>query len=135
MTYWPSPSQQALTDPWSAHDGQALASEVRLIWRDPRAFHLPWLRERFLIDPTRSWPRSIRARTVDRRGRTIRVFTARDDDLEAYARLIERRKGTCPCEAVDPLTIAVGQPAVPAHLKLSEVFGGWRHAPTFGWPV
>jgi len=118
----PSPSQRAVSDPLWAEELGLLSSEVAVRWLDPRGRDLPWLRERFMtsdVCPRRGRkPREVRAVTVDRRGRTIRTFTAREDDLEAYARLLEQGRGTCPWESVDPLTIAPGQPAIAAHLKL-----------------
>jgi hypothetical protein len=55
------------------------------------------------------------AYTVDSRGRIVRAFYARLNDLEAYT---SSASATCPIEAVDPLTIVPGQPAEPAHPKL-----------------
>jgi hypothetical protein len=52
----------------------------------------------------------------------------RVDDLAAYGQLLAQHRGTCPMEAVDPLTIEPGQPATPAHLKLLASIGA-RLAP------
>ena len=130
LGYWPSPSQEAVLEQWD-QELALLASEVQVRWLDPHAQHLPWLREKFLDPyPPRRRPRGreVRAVTLDKRGRTVRTFTARDDDLAAYGQLLSQQRGTCPMEAVDPLTIKPGQPATPAHLKLLASIGG-RLAP------
>ncbi len=124
--YHPSESQIAAMDPslwWHplawAEERELLATEVAVRWLDPNGRHLPWLRERFMSSDVcirrGPRPRWVRAITVNRRGRAIRTFTAMDDDLEAYSRLMEQGRGTCPWEAVDPLTIAPAQPAIAAH--------------------
>ena len=111
-TVWPSPSQEA-----AARDREGnrerLASEVEVIWLDPTAQGLPWLREGF-------WHRrpkggAVKAYTADNRGRVVRAFLARRDDLTAYAELQRKRCGTCPIEAMDPRTIRPAVPALPAH--------------------
>ena len=109
MSY-PSPSQQAAL--LGSPDARRLAAEVRVIW--PCNFdRVPWLRERF-VNRRRDTP-DLMAYTIDSRGRIVRAFYARLNDLEAYAR---SASATCPIEAVDPLTIVPGQPAEPAHPKL-----------------
>lgn len=129
LGYWPSPSQEAVAERW--YEAELLASEVEVRWLDPHGQHLPWARERFLDPiPPRRRPRGreVRAVTLDKRGRTVRCYIARDDDLAAYGQLLAQHRGTCPMEAVDPLTIKPGQPALPAHPKLLASIGG-RLAP------
>lgn len=129
LGYWPSPSQEAVAKSWCEAD--LLTTEEQVRWLDPHAHHLPWLREKFLDPlPPRRRPRGreVRAVTSEKRGRTVRVFTARVDDLAAYGQLLAQHRGTCPMEAVDPLTIEPGQPATPAHLKLLASIGA-RLAP------
>lgn len=116
---WPSPSQHAAAGPsirYGLKAGQRLASEVEVIWLDPAARRLPWLREGF-------WHRrpvgtAVKAYTVDGRGRVVRAFLARDCDLAAYAALLRVGAGTCPIEGIHPPSIAPGVPAEPAHPHL-----------------
>jgi hypothetical protein len=97
---------------------------VGVIWLDPAARWLPWLREGF-------WQRrpvgtAVKAYTVDGSGRVVRAFLARRDDLTAYAELQRKRCGTCPIEAVDPRTIRPAVPALPAHPGLLALQEGRR---------
>lgn len=116
LSVYPSPSQDAATgrEIRAGFDARRrLASEVEVIWLDPTARELPWLREGF-------WHRrpigtAVKAYTADSRGRVVRAFLARDCDLAAYAELQQQGAGTCPIEAVDPRTIRPAVPALPAH--------------------
>lgn len=116
LTLYPSPSQDAAAgrEIRAGLDARRrLASEVEVIWLDPAAQGLPWLREGFWHRrPTGS---AVKAYTTDSRGRVVRAFLARDCDLAAYADLMRRGCGTCPIEAVDPRTIRPAVPALPAH--------------------
>jgi len=112
MSY-PSPSQQAAL--LGSPDARRLSAESAVVWHcNPR--YLPWLRERF-VNRRRETP-DLLAYTVDTRGRIVRAFYARSECLLAYAEGFAAGRCTCPIEAVDPLTIAPGQPAEPAHPKL-----------------
>jgi hypothetical protein len=110
VTY-PSPSQQAAL--LGSPDARRLAAEVSVIWRFINFDRLPWLRERF-VNRRHDTP-DLMAYTINSRGRIVRAFYARLNDLEAYA---SSALATCPIEAVDPLTIVPGKPAEPAHPKL-----------------
>jgi hypothetical protein len=112
---WPSRSQRP-------QNAQHLAREVALHWPRPATKAPPWLRESF---PSRRPPATrLWAFTTDSRGRVVRAFTAGRLCIAAYAELQRTQCGTCPIEAVWPPSIAVGQPAEPAHrylLQLQEV--------------
>lgn len=110
---FPSRSQRALKA-----DPGCLASEVELIWLDPAARQLPWLRERFTSN--RRIP-GLLALTVNSRGRIVRAFYARPECQAVYARGFAAGWCTCPLEGIDPQTIAPGQPAEPAHPKLRQL--------------
>lgn len=121
---WPSPSQDAAAGRWcraGLEAGPRLASEVEVIWLDPTAQDLPWLREGFWHRRPRGG--AVKAYTVDGAGRVVRAFLARRVDLAAYADLMRRGCGTCPIEAVDPRTIRPGVPALPAHPGLLALQG------------
>jgi hypothetical protein len=105
---WRSPSQKRMHRP-------ALEQEVQITWLlpEPEARQLPWLRERFWGKrPKRP---DLIAYSTDARGRCIRCWLSRPEDRHAYAELLRKGCGTAPIEAVHPPTIAVGQPALPAH--------------------
>lgn len=87
-----------------------------MIWLDPAARNLPWLREWFC--KRRPVGTAVKAYTVDGRGRVVRAFVARNCDLAAYAELLQVGAATCPIEGVHPPSIAPGIPAEPAHPHL-----------------
>jgi hypothetical protein len=102
-----------------------LAREVSVRWLKPHGLDLPWLRE--ARGTIRSCGTATYAVTVDSRGRIARVFSARRDDLMAYAAGFGRCSGiagvpmTCPIEAVSPRSIQAGRPSEPAHRMLSDL--------------
>lgn len=105
---WRSPSQRKMNRP-------ALEREATIVWLLPEAESraLPWVRERFWSKrPKRA---DLIAFSTDNRGRCIRCWLSRPEDRHAYAELLRKGCGTAPIEAVHPPTIAVGQPALPAH--------------------
>lgn len=105
---WRSPSQaRAVRD--------QLSREQRIIWLLPEheVRSLPWARERFgRPSPHR---RGLVAKSIDARGRTVRFWSACEEDQIAYQRLLTMGAGTCPLEAIWPPSILVGQPSQPAH--------------------
>jgi hypothetical protein len=114
-TIHPSRSQKAIKA-----DPHCLASEVDVIWLDPAARGLPWLRE--LIKPhDQSDIPCLLAYTVDSHGRLVRAFTSSPKSQDAYAIGFAAGWCTCPLEGIDPQTIARGQPAEPAHPKLRQL--------------
>lgn len=105
---WRSPSQRKMYRP-------ALEREVAIHWLLPEAEarRLPWVRERFWSKrPKRS---DLVAFSADSRGRCVRCWLSRPEDQDAYQRLLQAGAGTAPIEGIHPPTIAVGQPAMPAH--------------------
>ena len=113
-TIHPSRSQKAIKA-----DPHCLASEVDVIWLDPTARQLPWLRELMKPHDQSDIP-CLLAYTVDNHGRLVRAFTSSPRSQEAYARGFAAGWCTCPLEGIDPRTIAPGLPAAPAHLKLLQ---------------
>lgn len=117
-----STSQKAVERPGS-EDHVRLASEVNVLWIDPDARDMEWLREHFHCQYSRTRldtsGRVIRAITVDERGRIVRVFRASQEAIDAYRQ--EWHRGVfCPIEAVLPSSIKPGEPAIQAHDHLSR---------------
>lgn len=109
-----------------------LAAEVELQWLDPQGLSMAWLRESFPYEcPEGS---HVRALTLNRQGRVVRAFTASDAAIAAYGEGLREGITTCPLEAVVPWTIAVGEPALPAHALLLPAL--WANlAAAEGMPV
>lgn len=95
----------------------ALAAETEVLWLDPNAPGMAWLRESF--PPRRPRGAHVRALTLDSAGRVVRAFTATPEAIAAYARGLALGTATCPLEAVAPWTIQPGMPAAPAHAFLA----------------
>lgn len=112
---------------------KALAHEVELVWFQPCGIDLPWLRECF---PWGSGSPSLLAHAITSRtplwqpddctfaatfaanGHPCREFRCSQRSLDAYSELAASGDGTCPREAVLPLSIAIGKPATAAHLQI-----------------
>jgi hypothetical protein len=104
----PSPSQRR-------QNRYLLMNEREIVWLlpEPEAKRLRWARERFGKPLRRE--RGMIAKSIDGRGRAVRYWTARPNDLETYAAMLKRGNCTCPIEAIWPPSIEAGQPAMPAH--------------------
>jgi hypothetical protein len=112
-----------------------LAAEVELIWLKPEGLELPWIRECFPHGAGRSsgiwepgqWPHASTFRpplwtpsehtyavTLAANGHPCREFLCSQRSLDAYAKLAAEGSPGLPIEAVLPLSIAIGKPAVAA---------------------
>ena len=91
--------------------------EKQIRWNLPpdEALSLPWVRECIGNHPR---PFNLIAKATDGRGKALRTWYLRKDDLEVYAEL-----GTCPSEAIYPPSIALGIPTEPAlpHLVTLDI--------------
>lgn len=105
---WRSPSQRR-------QNRFLLADEREIVWvmAESTARALPWARERF-GKPLRN-QRGMIAKSIDGRGRAVRYWIARPNDIETYAAMLDRGNATCPLEAIWPPSIEVGRPSMPAH--------------------
>lgn len=92
---------------------KAVKSETQIVWncQESEVRSLPWVRESFSQAYGRkphevgSWL----AYSINDKGQKIRHWWHRKTDFSDYAEL-----GTCPLEAVFPLSIELGEPSLPA---------------------
>lgn len=102
----PSPSGQL-------KNRKALSQEVQIIWNKQfeEIKSLLWVRESVIPVYGRK-PQHIKrwlGYSLDEQGNLIRYWWVRQSDFEDYAAL-----GTCPSEAIFPLSIEMGRPSLPA---------------------
>lgn len=92
---------------------KALESEVAIVWNQDHTdvYTLPWVRESFTQAHGRN-PAEVKgwlAYSVDELGHKVRHWWHRETDFSDYAEL-----GTCPREAIYPLSIEAGRASLPA---------------------